>query len=320
MSVRRTLITGADGFVGRRLASALAGTGAPLTLATRRGGAGSDLVRRIAVGDIDRHTSWGTALIDVDAVVHLAAHVHVAPERATAEAATFDEVNHLATLRLFESAAARGVSSFVFASSVTVLGDRTEPGAPLDDETPPSPKTAYARSKLDAERGLVGLAAASATRLVVLRPPLVCGPGAGGNLAALTRIARLPVPLPFGGIGNRRTLLAIDNLVAAIRAALDGAPGAGTYVLGDPHPLSTGDVVRHIRAGLGRPPWLFPAPRRLVASLAGLAGADGLHRRLFGDLEVDARGFGRVFRFAEVTTTATALREGAREAAGRGRG
>jgi nucleoside-diphosphate-sugar epimerase len=305
----RVLITGGTGFVGRGLVASLAAAGVPMVLAQRRDVPDAPGQTHVTVGEIGRATEWGRALENVTAVVHQAGHVHIAPERAEHEAALFDEVNHLGSLRLFEAARDSGVPLFVFLSSINVLGTGTEPGRPFTDATLPDPTSPYARSKHLAEGALRAAAAGSSTRLVILRPPLIAGPGVGGNLERLIRLAALPAPLPLGRLTNRRSLLSRDNLLAAIARILDLGPAApvGTFVLADRDPVSTSDIVAALRAGLGRAPMLLPVPTGLLRPALRALGARGADQRLFGDLEVDSRGFRAAFSWSDVVDTRTTL-------------
>jgi nucleoside-diphosphate-sugar epimerase len=156
-------------------------------------------------------------------------------------------------------------------------------------------------------------AARSATRLVILRPPLIVGPGVKGNLERLIRLAARPVPLPLGGLRNRRTLVSRDNLVSAIERVLDlgAAAPAGTYLIGDREPCSTSDIVRALRHGLGRRAMLLPAPLHLLRPALAAIGAGSAYQRLFGDLELDSSGFRGAFAWTDIVDTAAALRAAA---------
>lgn len=308
MAEGAVLVTGGTGFVGRQVVDDLLARGREVTVAVRRTPAAARSgLRIVPVGEIGGETRWDEALAGVTAVIHLAAHVHVEPERAGREAAIFDEVNRRGSVRLFDQAATHGIASFIQMSSITVLGGESPPGSPFDDRTPPRPETPYGRSKLAAEEELRAHPAARSTCLTILRPPLVCGVGVGGNLGRLARLAALPIPLPLGGIRNRRTLLSLDNLAAAIASVLE-QPAPGTFVLGDPLPLSTSAIIRHLREGARRRTHLLPLPVGLIRAGAAMLGRAGAAQRLFGDLAVDSRGFRDRFGFRDVVDTAVALR------------
>ncbi|MCC7274070.1 MAG: NAD-dependent epimerase/dehydratase family protein [Alphaproteobacteria bacterium] len=280
----RVLVTGAAGFVGRALTARLAASGVAVVAAVRRAEGAPE--GAVVVGDLAAPVDWSRALDGVDAVVHLAARVHVMRERAADPDAAFAAVNVAATRGLAEAARRAGVRRLVFVSSVKVLGERTLPGRPFRDGDPPAPEDAYARSKRDAEDVLVSIAG---LETAIVRPPLVYGPGAAGNLRALARLVRSGLPLPFAGLDNRRSLVGVGNLATAIETCLrHPAAAGGRFLVADWHP-STAELVRALAAAAGRPPRLWPLPSALFRVLAMLGGGAAL-ARLTQSLEVDASG------------------------------
>jgi nucleoside-diphosphate-sugar epimerase len=206
----KVLITGINGWV----ASALARHCRSLAMQVRgsaRSQTGPDV---IGVGDINGNTDWTAALDGCDVVFHLAARVHVMHETAADPLAAFREVNTEGTLRLAKQAAAAGVRRFVFVSSIKVNGECTAPGRPFRPDDTPAPQDPYGVSKSEAETGLRELAARTDMEVVIVRPPLVYGPGVKANFAAMVGAVRMGLPMPLGSVtGNRRSLVAIDNLV-----------------------------------------------------------------------------------------------------------
>jgi nucleoside-diphosphate-sugar epimerase len=294
-AVSRILITGASGFVGRALLPVLA-PHHRLVLAQRRAGGQSALAdaEHVLVGDIGPETDWSAALRGIDAVVHLAAHVHVEDSRA--DPALAMRVNCAGTLRLAEAARRAGVNRFVFLSSVKVNGEAND--LPFREVDAPRPEGAYARSKWAAEQALAELAAeggpaSGARETVILRPPLVYGPGAKANFRALVRLCLIGLPLPFGAIENRRSLIYSGNLADAIGRVLDGAPrpGCRTYLLRDGVDLSTADLVRRLAAGINRNARLLPLPQDWLRRLLDLMGRSAMADRLLGSLTVDDARF-----------------------------
>lgn len=279
---RRVVVTGADGFVGRTLCPALQRAAWSVTPAGRRD-----------TGDIGPDTDWRPLLDGADAVVHLAARVHVM--RGGTELAAFDRVNHLATARLAAQAAEAGVRRFVFMSSVKVHGDASDRRLSADDR--PAPGDPYGRSKLAAEAALAAYSAGMAT--AILRPPLVYGPGVKGNFLTLMRAVDRGWPLPLAAVANRRSLIHLGNLVDAIRAALEAPPGI--YLPSDREDVSTPTLVRRIAAALGRPARLFSAPPGILRGLAAAAGKSAAVERLTGSLTVDGllAGWSPPFAMAE---------------------
>ncbi len=287
----RMLVTGATGFVGRVLVDAARARGWTVGVAVRR--AVSDLpldVRVHAVGDIDGPVDWAPALEGVDVVVHLAARVHVMREFEADPLGAFRRVNVDATAALAERAASAGVRRIVFASTVKVLGESTAPGRPFDDTSPAQPTDPYAVSKLEAERVLFGLAAAGRLEATVLRPPLVHGPGVGGNLARLVSWVQSGLPLPFGAIANKRSLIGVDNLADALLAlAVHPSARGRAFLASDGEDLSTPELARRLGHVLGRDARLLPVPPAVLSAASRLVGRESL-RRLLESLQVDTRG------------------------------
>jgi nucleoside-diphosphate-sugar epimerase len=287
----RILVTGATGFVGRALVPALQRQH-EVAAACRRAG-GSEGVAWHAVGEIGPDTAWRDALSGVDAVVHLAAHVH---QDATADPADFHRVNAAGTRRLAEAAWQEGVKRLVFLSSIKVNGE-AKAGAPFREDDPPQPEGPYAVSKWAAEQALAEIAASGGPESIILRPPLVYGPGAKANFRALTRLCGLGVPLPLGAIDNRRSLLYLGNLVAAIERALAAPAGTGarTYLLRDGEDVSTAELVRRIGRALGRPARLVRVPPSWLRLALRAVGRGAAADRLLGSLTVDDSRFRRDF-------------------------
>jgi nucleoside-diphosphate-sugar epimerase len=283
--VSQILITGASGFVGHGLVPVLA-PHHRVVVATRTAMPTPGCEVRV-VGDIGPDTDWSGALRDVECVVHLAGLAH-----ATGEAAAFQRVNCDGTLRLAAAAQRAGVARFVFLSTVKVNGEATSQ-TPFRESDPPHPVGPYGESKWAAEQGLARLASDGSVAIVILRPPLIYGPGVKANMLALLRACRRGVPLPFGAIDNRRSLLYLGNLVDAIRRVVESPPrpGCRTYLLRDGEDISTASLVRAISAGLGAAPRLVAVPPRLLDAALHLVGRGAAAERLLGSLTVDDSRF-----------------------------
>ncbi|CAM5773684.1 NAD-dependent epimerase/dehydratase family protein [Bosea minatitlanensis] len=277
MAEATILVTGASGFVGPHVVAALAGAGWRPRLALRRPVPVPAGVETVLTGDLAGPIDWSAALQGVDHVVHMAGLAHAGPGL---DEALYRRINTEATLELARAAAAAGIRRFVHLSSIKALSGAFD-GPPLSEEAPPAPADPYGRSKLAAEQGLAGLD----LDWVNLRPVLVYGPGVKANMAALLRLARLPLPLPFGGLQAPRSLLAVENLADAIRFALSPAcPARQSYVVSDPEPISVAGLLTALRAGLGRGPGLLPVPEGWLGLAARLAGREETFRKLAGSL------------------------------------
>jgi nucleoside-diphosphate-sugar epimerase len=289
LPAQKILVTGATGFVGRALVARLLAKGRAVRAAVRA--LSADLpapVEQVPIGEIGPDTDWTRAVNDVDAVVHLAARVHMTGEAMRSTLPLYQAVNAAGSAALASAARRAGVRRFVLLSTTTVYGDRSH-GRPFDESSPPAPGSPYAQSKLEAERLVAAALRESATQLVVLRPPLVYGPGATGNFARLVGLVQRGLPLPLASVRNRRSLVFVDNLADAILRTLDHPAAAGrTYVVSDGQDVSTAELVARIAVALGRRPRMLPCPPALLRMAASLLGRGDEMSRLMDDMAVDS--------------------------------
>lgn len=291
------LVTGASGFVGSALVHRLATgdshsvIGAVRALAHGRAplGAKYDAVQRwVELGDLVGAELAPNLFVDVDVVVHCAARVHVMHEVDADPLAAFRAVNVNGTLKLAQAAALAGVKRFVFLSSVKVHGEGTTGAGPLTAEAELCPADAYARSKLEAEKALLELAAKTGLEVVIVRPPLVYGPGVTANFHSMMVWLNRGVPLPLGAIGNRRSLVALDNLVDLLTICLDHPRAAGqAFLVSDGEDISTTQLLRRLGVALGKPARLVPVPHMLLSGAGALLGKRAVIERICGSLQVD---------------------------------
>lgn len=284
--VLTVLVTGATGFVGRALVPALAERGHAVRSAVRR--AGSGLLGEVAVGEIGPETDWSAALQGVDVVIHLAARVHVMQDTAADPLAAFRRVNTDGTERLARQAAEAGVRRLVLVSSIKVNGERAE--RPFTELDPPRPEDPYGISKAEAEAVLRRVAEEAGLEAVVVRPPLVYGPGVGGNFARLLALVERGLPLPLGAVDNRRSLVGRCNLVDfLVRCAEHPAAAGETFLVSDGEDLSTAELIRRLARALDRPVRLWPVPPALLYAAGRVTGRTAVVERLCGSLQIDSR-------------------------------
>lgn len=296
----RILVTGAGGFIGGALCRVLAAKGYQVIAGLRRAGdaiGAPGAVQTRVLGDLGGEDDPGPALAGVDTVVHLAARAHMIADPARDPLSEYRRVNVNGTRRLARAALEAGVTRMVFLSSVKVNGEATF-GTPFTDEDAAKPEDAYGLSKWEAEQALVELSGASnggAMETVVLRAPLVYGPGVKANFLSLLKLSDSFLPLPFGGLGrNRRSLIYLGNLTDALCRALTHQAAAGrTYLVADSEPVSTAGLVRGIRRALGRPARLLPVPQAALRAGLVMAGRRTAADRLLGSLAIDAGGIRR---------------------------
>lgn len=306
-------VTGADGFVGRALLARLAARGHEAVALTRGGAPISAAAETRAIGDLAAPDAIVPArLAGLDAVIHLAGRAHRPDETGREHDALYRAVNTLGTVRMAEAALAAGARRFVFVSTVKVLGEASPEGpdgAPIafTAQAPLRPADPYSRSKAEAEEALAPLAARG-LETVLVRPPLVHGPGAGGNLAALMRLVARGVPLPLGALANRRSLVGVANLadLLVLAARHPAAPGH-TLLASDLEDVSTPGLVRALAAAMDRPARLLPVPPSLLRALMAFAGRRAAYDRLAGSLFVDPRPGYAALGFRPARTLAQGL-------------
>lgn len=279
------VVTGATGFVGTALiASLVAREGIRVRAVVREESVLPRPLEWAAVGDIHESTNWDDALANVDVVVHLAARVHVMREQAADPLAEFRRTNVAGSLYLAECAAAAGVRRFLYLSSIKVNG---ETGIFRETDRP-APADPYGISKAEAEEGLRSIAARTGMELVVIRPPLVYGPGVKGNFRRLIVAVKRGIPLPLGAVHNERSLIALGNLVDFIITCMVHPQAANqTFLVSDGEDLSTTNLVQRLARAMGRSARLFPVPVAMLSMGAAIFGRRAVARRLLGSLQVD---------------------------------
>jgi nucleoside-diphosphate-sugar epimerase len=307
------LLTGASGFVGRAMLGFLQTMpDTSIRLAVRTPFIDrADLAahEQCQIDTIDGHTSWAPALQGIDTIIHLAARVHVMHDHSADPLAAFRAVNTEGTLALARQASRAGVRRMVYVSSIKVLGESTEPGQALTEISPTNPRDPYGISKLEAEQGLRRLSVETGLEVVILRPPLVYGPGVTANFQALMRAVQRGWPLPFGAIQNQRSLVAVDNLVSAIYLCAHHPDAANqTFLVSDQQDLSTPGLVRAQAQALGRTARLLPVPVVVLTSLGTITGRSAAVQRLCSDLRIDSSKISNMLGWHPAVTVQEALR------------
>ncbi|MBS3186412.1 SDR family oxidoreductase [Pseudomonas sp. PCH44] len=286
----RVLLTGGSGFVGKAVLERIAAMGDVDVVAAMRCQPTS-LPAGVSIhlfDDLGSEAAWPEQSESFDVVIHCASRVHVMNEVAADPLAEFRKVNVQATLAFARRAAAAGVKRFVFISSIKVNGEGTKPGLPYRAEDMPAPQDPYGVSKREAEDQLRQLAVETGMELTIIRPVLVYGPGVKANFHNMMRWLDRQVPLPFGAIDNRRSLVALDNLVDLIVTCCTH-PGAAnqTFLVSDGRDVSTTELLLQMAKALGKPARLLPIPVSMLVLCANLLGRRALSQRLCGSLQVD---------------------------------
>ncbi len=286
----KILITGASGFVGQSLVSFLCQKQYELRLISRNARDIDDENHYLHIDDIHADTNWQNALEGVDVIVHLAARVHVMNEDRDNPLEAFRQVNVDGTLNLANQAANVGVKRFIFVSSVKVNGESTAIDKPFKFSDAAHPQDAYGISKLEAEKGLVKVSHSTGMEVVIIRPPLIYGDGVKANFANMLKLIKLGLPLPFGAIKNKRSLIYVENLTSFIAACISNKNAANkTFLVSDGEDVSTTELLKACAVALNKKIWLMPIPQSWLIFAFKLIGKQSLAQRLLGNLQIDSQ-------------------------------
>lgn len=282
------LVTGVSGFVGQALSQEMLRRGMTVRGAVRKPCQLPFGVESAMVGTIDGNTDWKEALCGVEVVIHLAARVHVLEDLSAAPLVEYLKTNLQGTANLAQQAARARVKRLVYVSSIKVNGEATQ-DQPFSDQTAANPQDIYAISKWEAEQALHKISAETGMEVVILRPPLVYGPGVKANFMRLLTWVDNRLPLPLASVDNLRSMIYLGNLVDALCVCVDHPAAAGkTYLVSDGKDVSTPDLIRVIADAMGKPVRLFPFSQVLIRILAGLVGKAADANRLLGSLRIDS--------------------------------
>jgi nucleoside-diphosphate-sugar epimerase len=284
----KILVTGASGFVGCSLVPVLINARYNVFVCNRRktNSPFSGKVKTYLVSEIGPNTNWTEALSGIDAVVHLAGRAHFSNNDLIEDQAAYDSINAVGTEHLAKSAAQAGVKKFIFISTVKVMGEKSF-DLPFTETQSPNPIDAYGKSKLAGEAALLRVSDEFDMGVVILRPPLLYGPGVKANMLRLLKLCQLSVPLPFAAVSNQRSLLYVGNLVDAIMVCLENAKANGqTYFVCDGNDISTSTLIQKISVSLNKPAYLFSVPNFLLRLVGRIIGKSLVVERLIENLQV----------------------------------
>jgi UDP-glucose 4-epimerase len=284
----KILVTGATGFIGTQLSETLANSGHQVRDTARSVAPNCSTTHELITCDLESADNLDHLTTGCDAIIHLAGRAHVMSDDPATSESLYLSANVDVTRKLALSAARTGVKRMILMSSVKVNGESTSIGAPFTSQDTPNPQDPYGRSKTQAEQVLWDIASKSELEGVVIRPPLVYGPGVRANFASLIGIVNRGIPLPLGSIQNKRSFVSIDNLIDCIATALQSSNAAGQiFLVSDGNDLSTPELIRSIASALHKSPMLIPVPTALLKLAATTVGKRSAYDRLCGSLAVD---------------------------------
>lgn len=284
----KILLTGGTGFIGAHLVDSLNKLGGFDLVLPVRNSISTISSNFILVCSLDSCTDWSSALCSVDVVIHVAGLTHIQKGHHADPLTEYRRVNVEGTLNLARQASVAGLRRFIFISSIKVNGEQTSLRLPFTAEDAPAPADAYGISKCEAEQGLQKIAENTGMEVVIIRPPLVYGQGAKGNIANLIKLVSKGVPLPLGAINNQRSIVSVENLVDFIITCIDHPAAANqVFLVSDGVDLSTTQLLRGVAEAMAVPSRLFSIPSSLLMFIATLLGKRSVAHRLFGSLQVD---------------------------------
>jgi nucleoside-diphosphate-sugar epimerase len=282
--LKKILVTGANGFVGKAVAHELLAQGFQVLCAARKPFV-LESATSIRISSLEA-VDWSPYLDGIDCIIHVAARAHFFNNAGHDPYQEYHKVNVLGTLNLAQQAAQQGIRRFIFISSIAVNGNQSS--KPFLETDQPNPKQPYAISKFEAEQALISLSKKTGLEIVIIRPPLVYGPDAPGNFRSLLRGVLSNIPLPLGAVYNKRSLVAIDNLVSFILHCINHPKAANEiFLISDGEDVSTTELITKTALAFGKTPRLIPVPVGLMQFAAKLLGKGEVSRRLFGSLQID---------------------------------
>lgn len=291
--ISKLLITGGTGFIGQALYKRLKFSKYLINISTRK----NDLILPkekntviFNTGEINHKTEWFDALTGVDCIIHCAGRAHITKELKKNPIDIYRNINVEGTINLAKQAVTCGVKRLIFLSSIKVNGEKTYTSSSYKFNDSPYPEDAYGISKWEAEQGLLEVSRTTGLEVVIVRPTLVYGYGVKGNLARLIKLIDFGLPLPFGLVNNKRSLIGIDNLVEVLCCCIESSEAKGkTFLVSDGEDLSTPDLINHIASAMGRSVYLFPFPVSFLKFFGSLVGKKNEIDRLTGSLQVDIK-------------------------------
>jgi len=300
----KVLVTGATGFVGQALVNELLTDQFFISALVRdKRTMLPESVVKIKGGDLAHIKDWLPSLKSQDVVVHVAARAHIMNGEETNPFEAYRQVNTLATLHLAKQAAEAGVKRFIFISSVKVNGEMTASNQSFKPDDKFVPNDPYGFSKYEAEQGLLALTKETDMDVVIIRPPLVYGPGVRANFASMMSWVNKSIPLPFGAIYNQRSLVALDNLVSFIIHCIDHPKAANeVFLISDGEDVSTTQLLKKVAKAFDKKALLIPVPVSVMTLAAKLVGKEDMANRLFGSLQIDNSKVRDLLGWKSVTT------------------